>query len=350
MVRLPGKHIRTSGFTLIELLVVISIISILMSLLMPAVQKARESANRLSCQNNLKQISLASQNYHNDAQAFPYARKFDYWDAYTWHHHLLPYLEQMPVYSQLFNLNEPLNPGAEFRNVGDPGADDRLQRARTATMPMSMCPSHPNRIIDEFSQPFWRRMRGNYVGCVGPGDMYGKQIDTSGGPWGPGAFEVIVGQGYQQEKAPRPAQVRIGDILDGTTQTMQYSEVMHSTISDGSTWGGAFGDRGAGNMGASLFSAYNTPNSAMVDRPYGPCPQDQGDMIYRAPCLSLGKQSYFTNGDSARAHAAARSRHLNGVNVAMCDGSVHFRANNIPLRVWRALATRAGNEIADIEY
>ncbi|MFL5328904.1 MAG: DUF1559 domain-containing protein [Gemmataceae bacterium] len=340
---------RRSAFTLIELLVVISIISILMSLLMPAVQKARESANRLSCQNNLKQLGLAAQNYHGDYSSFPYARKFDYWDAYTWHHHLLPYVEQMPVYSLFFNLNEPLNASAEFRNVGDPGTDDRLQKGRTATLPMSMCPSHPNRLVDEFSQPFWRRMRGNYVGCVGAGDMYGKAIDTTPGPTGPGSFEVIVGQGFQLDKAPPPARIRIGDILDGSSQTLLFSEIIHSSLTDGFVWGGSFGDRGAGNMGASLFSAYNPPNSANVDRPYGPCPQDQGDQIFRAPCLSLGQQTYFTHGQSTRSHVAARSRHLNGVNTCMADGSVHFIGNQIRPQVWRALGTRAGGDIADLE-
>src|SRR5262245_40319131 len=133
MPRLPTTLIRSrSAFTLIELLVVISIISIMMSLLMPAVQKAREAAQRLSCQNNLKQLGLAALHYHNDAQAFPYARKFDYWDSYTWYQHLLPYIEQMQVHNLLFNLHEPLDPAAEYRNVGDAGKDDRLQKARTA--------------------------------------------------------------------------------------------------------------------------------------------------------------------------------------------------------------------------
>jgi prepilin-type N-terminal cleavage/methylation domain-containing protein/prepilin-type processing-associated H-X9-DG protein len=338
-----------SAFTLIELLVVMSIISILMSLMMPAVQRARESANRLSCQNNLKQLGTAAHHYHTDRGSFPYARKFDYWDAYTWHQHLMPYMEQQAVYMKYFNLNSSFDSAAEYRNIGDPGADERLQMARTANLPLAMCPSHPNKIMDENNNPFWRRMRGNYFGCVGPGDMYGTPLDTGPGPWGAGVFEVIKGQMYHDQKAAQPAETRLGDITDGTTSTIMFSEGIYSQMTDGNTWGGSFGDQGLGNMGASLFSAYDPPNSNSVDRPYGPCPQNQGDFTYRAPCLSLGSQQYFTHGDGVRAHVAARSKHPGGVNVCMSDGSVHFVSNYIKVQIWRGLATKAGGEQVDVE-
>src|SRR5262245_50733837 len=86
------------GFTLIELLVVIAIIAVLIALLVPAVQKVREAANRIKCANNLKQMALACHNYQQANDAFPYGRKYDIWDTYTWTELILPYLEQDNVH------------------------------------------------------------------------------------------------------------------------------------------------------------------------------------------------------------------------------------------------------------
>src|SRR5258707_12118445 len=90
------------GFPLIELLVVIAIISLLVGLLMPAVQKAREAASKMSCANNIKQLGLALQNYHNNFEQFPPSRLHDY--QATWLVLLLPYVEQDNLYNQ-WNLN-----------------------------------------------------------------------------------------------------------------------------------------------------------------------------------------------------------------------------------------------------
>ncbi len=232
---------------------------------------------------------------------------------------------------------------------GPIGDDAKLRDARQAVIPPFVCPSDPGpRHNEEYTAPYGFE-RGNYRGCVGSGDMYGSATDTTTGPWGKGIFGVQPKQTADPGKGPQTRGVRFADIPDGASNTLLLSEGIVATVT--TQWGGPMGETIYGNMGGALFSATLTPNSTAADRVIGPCPKDLSppDPLYKAPCLSLGGNAWWTP-SAAKAHAGARSYHNGGVNGAMADGSVRFFANTIDQFTWRALATRSGGEaVSDIQ-
>src|SRR5437868_4825315 len=130
--------VRVRAFTLIELLVVIAIIGVLVGLLLPAVQKVREAANRMSCQNNLKQITLASHTYHDANGSFPCGRKFDQDQSFTWYHLILPYMEQQNLYNLFTLLNVPkaiLDHGPDYGLPADTDYPGRSVAVKTFFCP-----------------------------------------------------------------------------------------------------------------------------------------------------------------------------------------------------------------------
>jgi prepilin-type N-terminal cleavage/methylation domain-containing protein/prepilin-type processing-associated H-X9-DG protein len=335
---------NSSAFTLIELLVVIAVIGVLIALLLPAVQKVRDAAARTRCSNNLKQLALACANYESVHQVLPYGRKYDIWDAYSWTQLTLPFIEQDGVHQLYWTL--PLT-GFEKKYpsaLGPIGDDTRLRQARTTRISVWYCPSDPGPRENELNTASYGFIRGNYRGCTGSGDMYGVPTDSTAGPWGPGAFACKKGQSIDPGAAVPTHGTRLPEITDGVSNTLLLSEGLVATVTN---WGGVMGEIIYGNMGGTLFSNSLTPNSTAADRPVGPCPQNQVDLAYKEPCLSLGGNAWWTP-SAAGAHAAARSRHAGGVNAALADGSIRFFTNSIDLAAWRALGTRNQGDIANI--
>jgi prepilin-type N-terminal cleavage/methylation domain-containing protein/prepilin-type processing-associated H-X9-DG protein len=205
-----GHKLRRRAFTLIELLVVIAIIGVLIALLLPAVQQARESARKTQCQNHLKQIGLALHNYHDQYQTFPMGSVRNI-GAGTWGlmTQIMPQLDLTTAYN-LVNYNT-LDCCAynRSRQVATP----KLQDAGSIPYTVFMCPSDPNsnKLLPHASPnayPCGELYPGNYLGVSG---------DTEGTP-------VCVGTTRGNGTFYTLSSVRTRDIKDGTSQTMVVGE------------------------------------------------------------------------------------------------------------------------------
>ncbi len=327
------------GFTLIELLVVIAIIAVLIALLLPAVQAAREAARRSQCINNLKQIGLAIQNYHDTNLSFPPARKGCCWG--TWNISILPFIEQGNIYNSWnsFGNNAPGSTvDGNFRYFGVTN-----RTVANTVISTFLCPSD---LGGNPSNPVTATMNGvryeckfrNYVLNLGttnigqmdfPAGVTPVQIPFQGAPfYDMGSPNIDIGPQYAPGRSTRNV-VGMAAITDGTSNTMAASElIMSQTNNDlrGFTqWGDAAG-----------FTTNIGPNSSSPDV-HDWCSSNPAVRLFPPlVCLTLSPNDKYY---------AARSRHPGGVNAAMCDGSVRFMKSSINIFVWRGLSSSNGGEV-----
>ncbi|MGE0755812.1 MAG: DUF1559 domain-containing protein [Pirellulaceae bacterium] len=352
------------AFTLVELLVVIAIIGILVSLLLPAVQAAREAARRMQCGNSLHNLALAMHNYHDVHKRFPFkavcpgvdvpgsgsacgANVRGNWGT-TWAIALLPFIEQAPLFDK---WNSSLS-------VGDPTAPN--QRIVTGTpLPLMKCPSDlkaamlvdPNGALGTFDKGNYglnlgggsSNENGNSGNRAGPEDVPGWTTAAYGRPSRNRGFS------HHRDGAARqlPTTIGIEDILDGSSNTVMLAELLkRNSLED---------CRGAwGKCNCASVSAY-TRGNPQVDGENGiatPNVPAVGIYVDGPPhCDNSG-----TVGDPQLACAdaggdglggnAMRSRHPGGVQAAFADGRVAFLSSTINKRTYRAIMTIQGGEAA----
>ena len=302
----PQRRSRRDGFTLIELLVVIAIIAILIGLLLPAVQKVREAANRMKCQNNLKQLGLALHNYHDSRSRLPDGMEVDP-DRHcgadcrgnTMWVQMLPYVEQDNVHRQY----QP-----------ELGWNTTLHVNTLGAIPMSvyLCPSVAR----------WTNFpnRRDYFGVAG-----GRTPHSHG--WRGDVFL----DGLFNINQPR----RLTDISDGTAATLAVGESVHAQ-----RWGlgPGYGDPNVGGpVGWIWGGACLQPRCVVPNRSYGRDFRNTKFPINAVIPLLADNENDSPFG----------SQHPGGANFLFADGHVTFLAQTVPLNVLQALATTAGGEVVD---
>jgi prepilin-type N-terminal cleavage/methylation domain-containing protein/prepilin-type processing-associated H-X9-DG protein len=357
------------GFTLIELLVVIAIIGVLVGLLLPAVQKVREAANRMSCSNNLKQIVLAAHDYHDSYSRFPpavsipWARVDDAANQQmfgpfgpNWAVYLLPYIEQDNLYKQanvgsfpgvpvVVNGNPPAGVNLSWRGIVDTRvktylcpSDGRNQQQYTASSPTY--PAAPA-VLPLPTQTGWAR--GNYAATSAWEDN-----DHLNG----GATKITTSKGVMKGFAASPVfatnyGAAIPEIMDGSSNTIAFNELRAgvSNLDHRGVWAIGFPGGSITNAGR---AAYNpTPNNSLGDT----LADGQGDEIgdcnlFTYPGIAtrdrMGCQwDDKLNNDSAM----ARSSHTGGVNAGFADGSVRFIKESIDEFTWCILQGKADGQV-----
>jgi prepilin-type processing-associated H-X9-DG protein len=307
--------------TVIELLIVLAVIGILLALLLPAVQQAREAARRTECRSHLKQIGIAVQAYTEVHRTLPPGNS----QGYSLHVFLLPFVDQGPLYGQLESAGFPHDPPQDFAQ---------------SLVPLYVCPSDGVAGVP-MSEQRWRAT--SYAGNTGTGvQRYGYN----------GLFHRIAGTYYEQ----RLRSVRPSDITDGMSQTAAVSDILAASGQPGDV------RRGIYNTPAALDHEDELDEFADYCQAVAPrdgysltlwtrgLPWWNGQILYTnyTHILTPNQNNCF-NGDLVREGIySASSLHPGGVNLLFADGHVTTASDHIDRNVWQALGSRDGHEAVSL--
>lgn len=310
--------IQRHAFTLVELLVVIAIIGVLVALLLPAVQAAREAARRTECTNKLRQWGIAMQNHHDSRGYFPAGTiseggtSTNGADRRTFVLLVWPYLEQSSLFAT-YDFSLP------FWHPDN-------QPAMMAQPSMYFCPS--DRVDAFWKGDQYTRSRGNYVVCYSNGDFAVNRHYAKTGELGRTRFPNYMPAPFADYQEPDAPGHNMRKFVDGMTQTMLMSEVLVSVNDE--DWDGR-GDFLNNHAGHSHYMTVNTPND--TSNPDAMICDGPESRTLPGPC-----QNYNNSGGMGM-YGTARSNHPGGVTVMMGDASANFTNDEIDLIVWKYLGS-----------
>jgi len=329
---------KSNGFTLVELLVVIAIIGILVTLLLPAVQAAREAARRTQCINNQKQQGLGLHNFANAYGHFPPADNAKFGDendgmnGFNVFYHILPYIERSDLWDRF-----------EFTSRGRGTHSPTNCEVRRNEIRTYQCPSDVS--------AGWQINHSAEYGPFSLGNCaYACSVDGYRNAELPN-YQNRLGSTprvptFDSPTGRKPAlyfdsKTSFGDISDGSSKTIVLSEMLVGVDKDSPNVDAGVDIRGlwSDSFGCS-FSGLLSPNSNLGDQCQSNCKDNPGDGTPAEPY----RQRWW--GDWAN---AARSRHPGGVNVCMADGSVHFVQETIHIGLWQDLISIDGGEVVSIK-
>jgi prepilin-type N-terminal cleavage/methylation domain-containing protein len=319
-----ADQFRRAGFTLVELLVVIAIIGVLVALLLPAVQAARESARRVRCKSNLKQLALGLHNYQDSFGRLPPGAIFTYKDPYitgsssnswgqNWLVLSLPFIEQGNLFAMY-----------DFKELR--AMDGANKNVVSVEIPLLRCASDSRG--EKYSVPPAQFARGNYGANYGAGNAWsGADLKT---PNLVGPFNAMGFYG-----------ARFAEITDGLSHTVLVAELIAGKRAGDQrgAWADAVGSYICGQDFTFPTRIPRVPNGNALDntRWDNPCQCDAPNNDRDLRCISGGNHAFQTS----------RSHHPGGVQVCLADGSVIFVNDNIDVTTWLAMLSQADGTLTN---